>query len=161
MSEEQKPQFIRPPNTLRAKVVEGGPGAVNADVLEKAEQVIAGMADSYIEWAGEDIGRLSEALAALSRSGGDMEKLRPIFQIAHDMKGQGGSFGYQLITVIGDKLCRFVEALEKVDGAELEVIRIHVDSMQLVITKRIKGDGGTDGATLLKGLEMVVAKRSR
>jgi hypothetical protein len=119
------------------------------------------MADSYIEWATEDAARLAEAMTALSRSAGDVENLRPIFQIAHDMKGQGGSFGYQLITVIGDKLCRFVETLEKVGIAEMDVIRLHVESMQLVIAKRIKGDGGSDGATLLKGLEMVVAKQSR
>ena len=161
MSEEHKVQFIRPPNTLRAKVIEGGPGAINPDVLEKAEQVIAGMADSYIEWAAEDAARLSAALAALGGADGDVEKLRPIFQVAHDMKGQGGSFGYQLITVIGDKLCRFIETLERVGTVEVDVIRLHVDSIQLVIAKRMKGDGGADGTTLLKGLELVVAKRSR
>ena len=161
MSQEQKVQFIRPPNTLRAKVVEGGPHAVNDEVLEQAEQVIAGMADAYIEWAIADLARLNKACAALGTADGERRLLGPVFHVAHDMKGLGGSFDYQLITIIADRLCRFVENVETVGAAERDVIRLHVDALQLVIVKRIKGDGGADGTVLLGGLEKVIAKLSR
>lgn len=50
------PKLIRPPQTLNLKVTVGGEGAVDAAVLEPAEQVIADLADSYVDWAAEDIG---------------------------------------------------------------------------------------------------------
>ena len=49
MSDEDV-QVIKPPNTLSAKVSKGGPGAVDLEAIERAEAVIAGMADNYLEW---------------------------------------------------------------------------------------------------------------
>ena len=37
---EEKVEIINPPNAVKAKVRVGGPGAVDASALEKAEQVI-------------------------------------------------------------------------------------------------------------------------
>lgn len=163
MSDSSQARFINPPNALRAKVTVGGPGAVSPEVLEKAEDVIAGMADDYVTWAQEDIGRISAALEDLCNAPpeGQGQALVRIYQISHDMKGQGGSFQYQLMTILGDLLCRYVEGRESATEADLAVIRLHIDAMQVVIAKQMTGDGGADGAKLLKGLELVVAKRRR
>ncbi len=159
MSEESKAQFIQPPNTLKTKVVEGGPGAVNLAVLAKAEDVIAGMADAYEKWAAEDLDRLAKAVAELAANLDDPAAYKEkLFQVAHDMKGQGGSFGYDLMTVIGDGLCRFLEKREDYGPRELEAIQLHVAAMHVVMSKQMKGDGGPDGIKLLKGLEMVSTK---
>jgi hypothetical protein len=47
---EDKLEIINPPNSLKQKVGTGGPGAVDLEALERAEQVIVGMTDSYLEW---------------------------------------------------------------------------------------------------------------
>ena len=54
-------EIIKPPNVLKSKVREGGPGAVDLATLERAENVIAAMADSYLEWVQEDLQRIDEA----------------------------------------------------------------------------------------------------
>ena len=162
MSDEKKVRFITPPNTLRAKVAEGGPGAVTPEVLARAEKVIAGMTDSYVEWAASDLVRLEAVIAELKAAptARHPEILKRIFHIAHDMKGQGGSFDYKLMTIIGDMLCRYVERLETASQAQVEVLALHLSTMQLVIAKQLKGDGGSDGAKLMRGLELVAAKRA-
>ena len=161
MGDDDKPQLITPPNTLKDKVGTGGPGAVDLDVLERAEQVIADLAGNYLEWVEEDLVKIQKALEDLKAAGGDHKaELDRVFQIAHDMKGQGGSFGYQLMTVVGNQLCRFIEPLETVGPGEIEVIKLHIDTMSLIIAQRMEGDGGKAGEALLAGLEKVAAKIS-
>ncbi|MBC8241931.1 MAG: phosphorelay protein, partial [Alphaproteobacteria bacterium] len=53
MADSEKPQIITPPDTLKLKVAVGGSNAVDANALERAEQVIANMADSYLDWVEE------------------------------------------------------------------------------------------------------------
>lgn len=162
MSEEQQVRVISPPNTLRAKVVEGGPGAVSQEVLARAEKVMADMADSYVDWAAADLENLGEVVATLkvSDTADQKDHLKRIFAIAHDMKGQGGSFGFVLITTFGDMLCKYVDKLESATPAQIEVIALHLHAMQVVVSKSMKGDGGPAGAELLKGLDLVAAKRA-
>jgi hypothetical protein len=115
-----------------------------------------------LEWATEDMVKLQAALGELIAVEGDQkEQIAKVFQISHDMKGQGGSFGYDLITTIGNGLCRYLEDREEVGPAEIEAIKIHVGSMYLVLTQGIKGEGGDAGVQLLNGLEPVIAKVSR
>ncbi len=161
MADSDKPQLINPPNPLKMKVGVGGPGAVTPDALERADAVIADLADDYLTWAEEDLTNLQAALAKLKATEGDNRaEVAAIFQIAHDVKGQGGSFGYQLMTEIGHHLCRFLESLETANPAEIGVIGVHIDALRLVIANKMKGDGGAAGEALYKGLELVVAKVS-
>ena len=55
MGEENKAQLITPPHSLKDKVGTGGPGAVGPEALERAEQVIANLADNYLEWVQTDL----------------------------------------------------------------------------------------------------------
>ena len=112
MSDENVGKLIQPPNKLSNKVTVGGPGAVDEAALERAEQVIGDLSESYIDWAREDLTKIQTVFEELKSSGGDSEPLDGVFQISHDIKGQGGSFDYELMTIIGDMLCRYIEGLE-------------------------------------------------
>ncbi len=160
MAENDKLEIINPPNTLRSKVTVGGPGAVDAATIERAEKVIGSMAASYVDWAAEDLKKLGAALEGLnSGQGTKRDAIAAIFETSHDMKGQGGSFGYPLITAIANELCRLIEKIEgEPSPDEVGAIRIHVDSLRLVLKERIKGDGGKQGEAMLKGLRQVIDK---
>lgn len=160
MSDEEstasEAQIIRAPQTLQNKVEKGGPGAVDLDALARAEAVIANLADDYLDWVREDFVRLEAAYDVLvSGEGDDVANLEALFQIAHDMKGQGGSFGYDLMTSIGDHMCRLLEKVDKAGPLEIAMIRLHIDAMRVVITKELKDDGGAEGRKLMMGLALV------
>jgi chemotaxis protein histidine kinase CheA len=162
MDNEPKVEVITPPDTLKKKVKTGGPGAVDLDTLNRAEAVITEMTDNYLEWVAEDLAKIHQALEDLKAEKKDhKDALARIFQLSHDMKGQGGSFGYTLMTILGGNLCHIVEKLEDAGSAEVEVIQLHIDAMDLVIAKQMKGDGGEEGEQLLKGLGLVAAKISK
>lgn len=156
---EEKVEIINSPNAVKAKVRIGGPGAVDAVALERAEQAIAAMGDQYLDWVQEDLAKIDAAYKDLSASGSDAEELDRVFQVAHDMKGQGGSFGFDLITAIGDQLCRMIEKMDGEAGsAEINAIGVHIDAMKMVIAQDMKGDGGEAGDQILDGLEKVMEK---
>jgi len=161
MSDADAGKMIRPPNKLSNKVTIGGPGAVDDAALERAEQVIVELSDSYIDWAREDLVKIQKAFDDLKSGSGD-DPLDAVFQISHDIKGQGGSFDYALMTIIGDMLCRYIEGLEgNVTPQATEVVQLHINALQAVISQELKGEGGPIGNQLLSGLELVVKKRTK
>ncbi len=156
-SNGDQPQVIRPPNTLRKKA-ESAP-KLDLKALEEADKVVQNLAGDYLKWVSDDIRALQEHVDGLEQ--GTLEEkpaLDEIFRIAHDIKGQGGSFGYDLMTVIGNHLCRFIENTESATPAHLDVIKVHIDAMRLVVSQKIEGDGGGVGNKLVRGIEAVVAK---
>ena len=156
---DDKLEVINPPNTLKQKVGTGGPGAVDLEALERAEEVIIGMTDSYLNWVAEDLRKMDEAYAKLVATTGDRkEEINGVFQVSHDIKGQGGSFGYDLMTALGNELCRLIEKIDKAGPGEIEAIKLHIDSMKLVIGEDMKGTGGKTGEKMLAGLQQVCDK---
>jgi hypothetical protein len=102
-------------------------------------------------------------LSALHRTGvqdadhrADLAKL--IFEIAHDLRGQAGTFDYPLITRVGSSLCHFTDGLDYCDDRGLEVIRLHIDAMQAIVAASLRGDGGKVGQEIASGLEKAVQK---
>ncbi len=156
---DDKLEVINPPNNLKQKVGTGGAGAVDLEALERAEQVITGMTDSYLEWVAEDLKKIDQAYAKLAEATGDRkEEMEAVFHISHDIKGQGGSFGYDLMTAIANELCRLIEKAEKIGDEEVEAVKLHIASLKLVIGQDLKGQGGKAGEKMLAGLQQVCDK---
>ncbi len=161
MGEDPKVEIITPPDTLKDKVKSGVPGGVDEKVLERAEAVVASLGGEFVQWAEKDLESLQLAFDGLKAGTAEQkESLRAIFNISHDIKGQGGSFDYGLLTTVGDSLCKLTEEKDRAGPAEIEAIGLHVEALKLVLKERLKGDGGDMGATLLDGLRRVVDKLS-
>jgi chemotaxis protein histidine kinase CheA len=159
MSSEQ-PEFIQPPATLKDKV-EVTAGGVDLDALEKAEALIAGLQGDYLAWGEGDLEKLQTTYQAVEAAdpADRRSKLQDVFSVAHDVKGQGGSFNYHLMTTIANQLCRFIEKLpQDVSKGQMEVVKVHIDALRLVIAQRLDGDGGRAGNNLVRGLDAVINK---
>lgn len=159
---QKSPNKIWPHNPLADKAIKGGPNAVTAEMLDRAEKVIADAAGDYLESVNADLEKLHAALDDLVQSDDrHAEALERLFAVGHDIKGQGGIFGYDLMTVIADHLCRLIENLDHDPGEpEIEVLQLYVDALHVVIAKRLTADGGPEGKRLLDGLARVSAKLS-
>lgn len=162
MADQPKAQFVEPDERLSEKVTEGGPGAVDAATLDRAEQVVTEMADSYIDAARDSIERLTAAYEELRKSGAPTtERYSAVFQVAHEIKGQAGTFSFDLMTAIANQLCQFIEGMDDSgDEKTVEVIGLHINTLQLILAQNLKGDGGEAGQALISGLQQVVEKRS-
>lgn len=120
--------------------------------VASAQAAVAGLADKYIGWVNDDLTRLDAAISGVT-DGDNAAALREVYGVAHDIKGQGSTFGYHLITDIGQLLCRYAErAIErkKVDRA---VIDAHVEAMRTVVDNRIQGPAGELGREIIEALK--------
>jgi CheY-like chemotaxis protein len=158
---EDKPQrakMFRPPNTLKESL---GPldGPDPEMLIAQIEAGIAGLKKQYLSWAEADLQALYSALDAarqhLDQAG---DHVKAMGETAHSMRGQGGTFGYPLITQIGNSLCELTEKATEFGAAELEALELHVRAIHTVIEGRIEGDGGEAERTMLAGLHAVTSR---
>jgi chemotaxis protein histidine kinase CheA len=151
-------QLIKAPHTLRKAKVGNGPAKLDPAVLKKAEQAVAEMEKDFTGWAQEDLRDMDKALARL-RDGGDAAKeLAEIFRIALDMKGQGGSFGFVMVTRIAGSLSDFLEERASVGRLGLEAIAAHAQAMRAIMAQNIRDEGGETGQALLVELQNLTAR---
>ena len=130
--------------------------------LDAAMQNLNEMSEEYPDWVSNFIDKLSEAHRRCVDSPDQRRKYyKTINIIAHDMKGQGGTFGYELITEFSNALYRFTEIGAGFSDNHIEIIKSHIDAMRVVIKDRVEGDGGEIGAELKKSLSEAIKKYSK
>jgi len=159
-----KVRFYRLRNRLKEKTAGLGqlpdqPQFIDEVALEAAQRIFEEMSEDYPDWVNGQI----ETLYELHRRCVDSpEQRRGLFEQitaqAHDLKGQGGTFGYPLVTAFATSLNRFSAIRQDISDNHVEIIKAHIDAMRAVIRDRIKGDGGEIGAALQRGLEQVIVK---
>ena len=123
---------------------------------DKAMQVINDLSKEYEKWSAADLERLTQAYdeALYAPSERQCQLIQEdIFRAAHDMKGQGATFSYELITQIGKHLCRYVERKSFFGPAEMEAVSKHIQALAFVIDHRLTGDGGAEGQKLAAQIE--------
>ena len=128
-------------------------------VLARAQAAVADLAKTYGPNTIADLDRCAVFLkAAREDVAGRPSSVKELYNIAHNIKGQGGSFGYPLVTRIGHSLCTLVRQERDFSDADLGVIQAHLDALRLILAKDIKGEGGEVGAKLAARLENMVPK---
>ena len=131
-------------------------------VLARAQAAVADLARNFAESAVADLDRCFAFLkTARENPAARAEAVKEVYGIAHNLKGQGSSFGYPLITRIGQSLCQLTRRARDFSDADLGVIQGHLDALRLILAKDIKGDGGEVGDKLAARLETLVAQALR
>ncbi len=154
-------RFYRFRNRLKEKTLglSKGIGAISPETLAAAEAALEQMSEDYPDWVSGLIGKMTEQH---SRCVDTPENRRDFFEeinhIAHDMKGQGGTFGYPLITDFSESLENFTSTRNDIDDRMVELVKAHIDAMRAVIKGRVKGDGGEIGKQLTISLQMAIER---
>ena len=157
MSQSQA-QFIRPPNGLRKAKVGSGPAKLDPQLLANAEAAVDDMQRHYADWADEDLTMLEKTLIDIREADDQIPHIKTLFRHALDMKGQGGSFGYDMVTQVAGSLADFITGRSELKGIDFDVVAAHVQTMRAVFAEDVKGDGGKTGKALMGGLHAIVAK---
>lgn len=125
----------------------------DADLIAAAESKIADMEGDYADWVRESIEEMNKAHRTMSDDPSSFEQqMATINRVALELRGQGGIFGYPLMTQFGKSLYETT-----VPGADpstqlLELIDAHNDLIKVVMNQKIKGDGGPVGHELMNSL---------
>lgn len=164
---QPKVQVFQMRNRLKEKAMMGvqggpqaGPGSIAAEALEKMEAEFQKAAEQFPQFVASYLESLKVATEAAIA---DRDKdLRPhvdrIHKLAHELKGQGSTFGYPLMSSFGQSLYNFTKPGVTITDKYPELLKAHYDAMNAVIVAKIKGDGGEIGKQLIIVLQKAIQK---
>lgn len=159
MSNRSDVQIIKPPNNLIKAKTGTGRVTPDAEAIQRAEHAMKKIGEDFPKWAQTDLDEIDKALAAARKDPANQEEyIMQIFRRSMEVKGQGGSFGYDLISLVGDSLKKFTESRTEASPRDVEIIAAHVNAMRVVMVDDIKGDGGEVGRAIVQGLYKLTAK---
>ena len=96
---------------------------------------------------------------ALKQESGRSKYFAEINLLALELRGQGGTFGYNLISTLGKMLYdATVEGCPE-DNNAVEIVKAHIDAMRAVLREKITGDGGEVGRELLESLKKAIESK--
>lgn len=146
-------EIIELPNTIKEKV---GSGGFDPIAMRRAEIAVEEMAVDYDARLQQEVAAFDEAFRAMRRAG-EFDKRR-LFAYAHALRGEAGSFGYPLVSAIGNTLARFIDGRPRLEEADCEILESHLNALRAVAFRKVKGDGGEIGAQLVEGLAAMVTR---
>jgi hypothetical protein len=118
---------------------------INADTIRRAEEAVGRLADQYREWVRGDLEKLRNGLAA-AQAGGDARTAfyKDVRHIAHDLRGQGSTFGFPLVTRIAQSMSQVIK--ESAPGPDTDtLLSAHFEAIARVIEDDI-ADPAVDAA---------------
>lgn len=136
-----KTEIIRPSRHISKKVPKTGGPTPDVAIL-RALNAAEDLMEQYQGWAVDDLSKLWMQFQELAQEESRelaAGEILDMFNVSHEIRGQGGSFGFPLITVIGDSLCKFLEDRKQLSLVELEVIRVHILAMKAVFRQELRG----------------------
>ena len=155
--------LFRLPNKLKAKVGAQGmnpPGELPLRCLQEADQHLERKGIEFHDWALGYLATLSSICDRAMQQSEDQRArhFKNINLLAHELRGQGGTFGYPIITQVGEMLYKTTQSPCPTEDRAVKVIKAHVDTMRSVFRDKVNGDGGDIGVKLLKDLKRSIRK---
>ena len=157
--------YFRLPNHLKDKTGGlgiSGPCELPLELLQEAEQQLQRAALDFTQWAHDYLKKLSQLCdKALIGTASRHKPFEEINLLAHELRGQGGTFGYPLITTFGKMLYEATGQGCRQDDTAVELVQAHIDAMRAVLRDKVSGNGGQIGYELRISLEAVVKKLTK
>jgi len=103
------------------------------------------LADLYKKGVDKDLSTLGALLSDLKAcTDNGAELLEQARAVVHNVKGQGTSFGYPLMTRIGESyyaLLKFQASQEELEPVVVKLYEAHLTAMKSIIENQIRGEG--------------------
>jgi CheY-like chemotaxis protein len=150
------------PNVLRRKVgvaADSEVATIDPNLIAAVESQIREMEEEYVEIVRSSIERLVQSYRqAVKAPDQATQHYQEINKVAHELRGQGGIFGYPLISRFAFSLYASTKGTPKATEKHLDLVKAHIDGIRVVMRDKVRGDGGPLGRELLAGLDKAKEK---
>jgi len=147
-------EVITPENKLR-KAVSPKPLAPGEDPVACAEQALADLSSEFSSWMESECERLDAARRQIAADGFTKSNKDAVFHAAHDIKGEAATFGFPLVALAADSLCRLIEHTPDATRIPLMLVDQHVDAVRAIHREYSRSDAKDLAARLTKRLRVV------
>ena len=147
--EAPKVEFFEPDRTMQAKVPETSIDL--KDALAEATKSIEALGGKFEEELAAKVAKIAQ-LASELKTTQTLELSEKIIYYCHNLRGEGGSLGYDLITYVCGNLYNYMKDLKEVTTISILVIDLHVKALEMIAANKLSGDGGAEGAKIIDNL---------
>lgn len=158
----RKAQIIPPRADLKRKAVNHSKGidlTLPPEVITKLEQVVHRSRDKFTVDLTRRLTAIRQSCEAVEHDGMPMSRFIPeVHGESLEIKGAGGTIGYQLVSQIGHLLDVFLRNKQDLNETQLQVLKLHVDALFVVLAQRILGGGAALEQQVVKALSIAVEK---
>ncbi len=151
-------KYVKPTRRLSDKVGTQG-GVELEDALVRADQALAKVAGDFPALCEKWINNLKAAVPAQGIV--DAATRQVVLGIANDIRGQGGTFGYPLVTLVANSLVKFVDPRENSTDVDAGIVLVHVQALERLIRDNVRGDGGPVGVELRTLVSAMARRRQK
>jgi chemotaxis protein histidine kinase CheA len=148
-------EVITPPNKLRKAVTKLAPGEAYDDPVARAEQALAQLSSEFGDWMQTECERLDGARNEIKAKGFDKKTREALFHAAHDIKGEGATFGFPWVAQAADSLCRLIEHTPDMMRIPAALVDQHVDAIRAIVRESKRADIADIAAALTRKLRQV------
>lgn len=156
-----KIQIFQPSSSL-AKKVTLVDDETTKNAIKQAENFMETQKINYPAWLDDDLKNLKNTFKKINPNSNNQQKnlLNDIFKISLEIKGQGGTYGYPLISYVADNICTLLDSVSKISKEDIEIIRIHIDLLSIIAKNRIKDiPNNQKTKQILNGLDKIIKNR--
>jgi HPt (histidine-containing phosphotransfer) domain-containing protein len=147
-------EVITPENKLH-KAVSPKPLPTGDDPVARAEQALADLSSEFSTWMESECERLDAARRQIAADGFTTANKDAVFHAAHDIKGEAATFGFPLVALAADSLCRLIEHTPDATRIPLMLVDQHVDAVRAIHREYSRSDAKDLAARLTKRLRIV------
>jgi len=145
-------EVITPPHKLRNAVSTVVPSSAADDPVARAEEALAQLSSRFAAWMEAECDRLDRARNAIMSGGVTKAARDALFFAAHDIRGGAGTFGFPMVAVPADSLCRLILHTPDTSRIPLTLVDQHVDAVRAMIRESARPDVEETAAALTRRL---------
>lgn len=131
-------QVITLSNPLGLLVRRTDDGAPTDDPVARAERALQSLSGQFDGWMREELELLERTREHISGEGLSQKSCDALFRAAHDIRGDGATFGYASAARAADSLCRVIEHAPDVARLPLELVDYHIDAIRAIVREHGK-----------------------
>ena len=148
-------EIISPENKLRKMVTVKPTLPGDVDPVARAEKALADLSAEFSTWMASECERLDKARRAVAAAGFTAASKETLFHAAHDIKGEAATFGFPMVAVAAESLCRLIEHTPDATRIPVKLVDQHVDAVRAIYREYAHSDAKELAATLTARLRVV------
>ncbi|WP_424982174.1 hypothetical protein [Maritalea sp. S77] len=151
----KKVEFITPENRL-AEVISTKSGMTLQEMEDEVEKRIKLIRDKYPEKVRTIVAQMN---AEREKDAPFTSILEAIYVSAHDLKGQSGTLGFNLVGDVASCLCDAITGAPKKLQAEPDILKLHINAIIWALENEHNDAVEKQKTALLKSLQESVRKQ--
>lgn len=150
---QKKTKTYSASNELKKKI---GSGPLNDAMVKRAQKAIEENEVDFTPLGLQFLNELKEALESVEQDKNphnfEAQKTN-LTKPVMELKANATIFHYALIGSLANIMLSFLETIETIDKDAISIVRGHENTLRAILMKKMKGDGGEHGATMVKELK--------